>query len=231
MIMSPRQLALDLPTRTAHGREDFFVSPSNEAAYGLVEQWPEWPDRRAVLIGPSGSGKTHLASIWAERAKAQWIEAPALAEAAVPALLADGAVLIENADRIGGAEIALFHLLNHAQETGACVLMTARAPPMQWGVSTPDLLSRLRVLPILAIEAPDDALLRSLLVKLFIDRQLVVDTSVIDYLGLHIERSFDAARGVVAALDREALSRGRRITRAMAAKLVVDAADPDASDT
>jgi hypothetical protein len=34
---------------------------------------------------------------------------------------------------------------------------------------------------------------------------------------LRIERSLDRAREVVAALDREALSRGRRITRPMAA--------------
>ena len=35
-----------------------------------------------------------------------------------------------------------------------------------------------------------------------------------------IERSFAAARQVVAVLDREGLSRGRRITRALAAELL-----------
>jgi hypothetical protein len=45
-------------------------------------------------------------------------------------------------------------------------------------------------------------LLRALLVKLFIDRQLVVDIAVIDALAMRMERSFAAARQVVDRLDR-----------------------------
>lgn len=37
----PRQLAFDLPVDSRHGVEDFLVGPSNEAAYGLVESWPQ----------------------------------------------------------------------------------------------------------------------------------------------------------------------------------------------
>jgi chromosomal replication initiation ATPase DnaA len=70
--------------------------------------------------------------------------------------------------------------------------------------------------PAVEIGEPDDALARAVLVKLFVDRQLVVDTSVVEYLALRIERSLEAARRVVEALDREALTKGRRITRPMA---------------
>ena len=56
--------------------------------------------------------------------------------------------------------------------------------------------------------------------KLFVDRQLVVDTTVVDYIALRIERSLAAGRDVVAALDREALSRGRRVSRAIAAEVL-----------
>jgi chromosomal replication initiation ATPase DnaA len=66
----------------------------------------------------------------------------------------------------------------------------------------PDLLSRLRLAPQQQIEPPDDGLLRALLVKLFIDRQLVVDIAVIDALAMRMERSFAAARQVVDRLDR-----------------------------
>ena len=58
--------------------------------------------------------------------------------------------------------------------------------------------------------------MRAVLVKLLVDRQLVVDTSLIDYVALRLDRSLDAARHFVAALDREALARGRRVSRAMA---------------
>ncbi|MCX4198808.1 hypothetical protein OMR07_27865, partial [Methylobacterium organophilum] len=61
----PRQLAFDLPLDPRSGREDFLVGPANEAAYALIEAWPDWPDSVLVLTGPSGSGKSHLAAIWA----------------------------------------------------------------------------------------------------------------------------------------------------------------------
>ena len=44
------------------------------------------------------------------------------------------------------------------------------------------LRSRLRMAAPAALGAPDDDLLRKVLVKLFADRQLVVDKPLIDYL-------------------------------------------------
>jgi chromosomal replication initiation ATPase DnaA len=87
-------------------------------------------------------------------------------------------------------------------------------------LKTPDLLSRLRLAPAASLDPPDDALLKAVLVKLFVDRQLVVDTSVVEFLALRIERSLARAAETVTALDREGLSRGRRITRAMAAEVL-----------
>ena len=59
-----------------------------------------------------------------------------------------------------------------------------------------------------------------MLFKLFSDRQLVVDPAVIAYIALRIERSLDAASAIVAALDREALARGKPVTRAMAGEVL-----------
>ena len=58
------------------------------------------------------------------------------------------------------------------------------------------------------------------MVKLFADRQLAVDESLIAYLATRIERSFAAARAAVEELDREALRQKRPVTRALAAELL-----------
>ena len=108
----------------------------------------------------------------------------------------------------------------------ASVLLTARTTPAQWGVTLPDLLSRLRAAQPAFLGPPDDQHLREVMVKLLADRQLEVDVGVLDYLLLRMERSFAAASSVVDALDRESLARGRRITRAIAA----DVLDPPDSD-
>jgi len=65
-----------------------------------------------------------------------------------------------------------------------------------------------------------DALLRAVLVKLFDDRQLAVDETVIGYVSLRIERSFAAAQAVVARLDDEAMRHKRPLTRAFAAEIL-----------
>ena len=96
--------------------------------------------------------------------------------------------------------------------------MTAQRPPDLWGLATPDLVSRLRLAPLLRLEAPDEALLRAVLVKLFVDRQLVVESNVVDYLVLRLDRSLGAARQLVDALDRASLADHRRITRPVAAE-------------
>ena len=226
----PKQLAFDLPLDPRYGREDFLVSPSNERAYGLIERWPDWPDTILRLNGPRGSGKSHLAAIWATRAHAWTIDAAEVAGERVPHLVSNGALVIEDADRGARDEAALFHLLNLARERGCFLLLTSAVPVDRWSLQTADLLSRLRLAPSATLEPPDDALLKSVLVKLFVDRQLVVDTSVVDYLALRIERSLARAGEVVAALDQEALSRGRRITRVMAAELVGQGGAEDEDD-
>ena len=215
--MAPRQLTLDLPVETRFGREDFLVSPSNADAFETFEGWPAWPDRVLLLLGPTGAGKSHLGAIWAARSHARILPASALAGADLAALTAQGPLLLEDVDSARGIEAELFHLLNLVRNSAhSWLVLTARAWPDGWGVRTADLLSRLRLAPAVEIAEPDDALVRAVLVKHFIDRQLMVDTTVVEYLAMRIERSLDAARQVVEALDQEALMAGRRITRPMA---------------
>jgi chromosomal replication initiation ATPase DnaA len=215
------QLALTLEHAARFGREDFLEGPSNAAALALVERWPDWPDRIVALIGPEGAGKSHLAAIWAANAKARIVAASALAEPDLPQFVA-GALVVEDLAPGNFDERVLFHLLNLARQDGAFVLLTARTPPAGWPIAVKDLASRLRALPVVALAPPDDALLRAVIVKLFTDRQVGVDESLVSYVATRIERSFAAARAAVAALDREALRRQRPITRALAADLFRD---------
>ena len=222
MTTTPRQLVLDWPHTPSYAREDFLETPGNAAALTAILAWPNWPARTLMLVGPSGAGKSHLATIWARQAGARVVDAAALTRDALPEIAEARALLIEDADRAAAEEAALFHLLNLARERGVDALITARAPPDAWGLKTADLLSRLRLAPIVALGAPDRDLTQAVLVKLFNDRQLAVDPALIGYVALRIERSLDAARALVAALDREALARGGPVTRAMAARLLRD---------
>jgi chromosomal replication initiation ATPase DnaA len=218
----PRQLALALGFRESFAREDFLAGPSNAAALGLIERWPDWPARAVALVGPEGSGKSHLAAIWAKAAGARLIAGHAIEPSGVPMAVATGTLVIEDLRAGACEEAALFHLLNLAREEGAFVLITARTAPTGWTVGLRDLASRLRALPAITLAPPDDALLRAVLIKLFADRQLAVDEGLIGYLASRIERSFAAAREVVAELDREAMRQRRDVNRTLAAELLRD---------
>jgi len=215
---APRQLALALGHAESLAREDFLEGPSNAEALALIERWPDWPERTVALVGPEGSGKSHLAAIWANAAGARFISAHALEEANLPGALATGALVVEDVVPATG-ERALFHLMNLARADDAYLLLTARIAPVQWPVGLPDLVSRLRAVPAVSVAPPDDALLRAVLVKLFTDRQMKVDESLIAYVATRIERSFAGARAAVEILDREALRRKRPLTRALAGEV------------
>ena len=216
----PRQLAFALPHAESFSRDDFLEGPGNAAAVELIDRWPEWPNRIVMLVGEPGCGKSHLAAIWAANAGARSTAARALSAGAVPAALATGALVIEDVVPSGLDERALFHLLNLARQEEADVLMTARTQPAGWALELPDLLSRLRAVPVVTLAPPDDALLRALIVKLCLDRQLNVDEALVNYVASRIERSFAAARKAVALLDAEALRLRRPVTRALAVELL-----------
>lgn len=220
VALAPRQLALALEHPVSFAREDFVAGAANAAALAMIERYPDWPDRHLMLAGPHGSGKSHLAAIWAELAGARVVSARALQREDVPGALATGALVIEDAGPGAFDEPAIFHLFNLARQERASLLLTGRLPPSAWDVALPDLRSRLRAVPALAMAAPDDALLRAVLVKLFADRQVNADEALVSFLLSRIERSFPAAREAVDLLDREALRRQRPVTRLLAAELL-----------
>lgn len=215
-IGPPRQLLLDFGLEPSFAAEDYLVSTSNEAAFAAIRAWPDWLDRVLLLVGPAGSGKSHLAAIWAAAAGARFSGSPEVASWYRDRT----SLVIEDCDRRQLSEQDLFHLLNAVRASEDRLLMTARILPAHWGLRTPDLLSRLRLAPTVEIAEPDEDLIKSVLVKLFADRQIAIAEDVVDYAARHLERSFAAVNRFVAAADEEALVAGRRITRPLAARMI-----------
>lgn len=217
-----QQLPLPLEHRPALGREDFLVAPHNAEAVAWIDRWPEWPTVAVILYGPAGCGKSHLAHVFSARADAPVVAGHAGLVLDPPALVGGNrALVIDDADA-DLDQVSFFHLFNSAREAGCSLLLTASAPPSVWGLTLPDLRSRLNTAPTAGITDPDDAVMAAVLIKLFSDRQLRVGTDVLDYLLRHMERSFDAARSLVKAADRASLAEQRPVTVPLVRRLLQD---------
>ena len=215
----PRQLPLDLVHPEGRSRDHLVVSDANAAAVALIDGWPQWPSPVVVLAGPTGSGKSHLGAIWQEMSGAIAVDRREVGEA--DAVADKGAALfIDDADAGGLDETGLFHAVNAVRAANSHMLLTARRFPAAWGVDLPDLASRLKAAATVEIREPDDILLSGVIAKLFADRQVEVEPSVVQYLVRRIERSLATAIRVVEKLDTAALEQKTRITRVLAAEVV-----------
>ncbi len=208
--MTHRQLPLMIPAAPAYDEASFLAADSNRAARTWLDRTELWPDDRLVVWGEADRGKTHLLRIWAARNRADVRDALTLS--GFPEIT--GGVAVDNADRAD--EAALLHLLNTARDLGQPVLLAARLPPSRWNVGLRDLASRVRAITCVEVEAPDDDLLRRLLLHWLAERQLVADEALHGRLLLHLPRSPETLRAAVALLDRKALtSRKREVTATM----------------
>ena len=213
------QLPLSLSHPTDFYSDDLVVTESNKSAYELIERWPDWPMPVAVLVGPDGSGKTHFASVWADISKAQKVGPDQLDQAII--FIEKGIpVLVEDMDSVDVNEVVVFHLINSVKESHVInptttLLITARKGPSNWNVKLDDLASRLRSVTLATLEQPDDELLNAVAFKLFSDRQITVDPSVVAFLVSRSERSLFALGKTVDQIDRLALQRKSKITKAL----------------
>ena len=194
------QIALPLGWPADPRDDAFLVTPSNARAAQTLEHWATWPVMTAVLTGPRKSGRSLLARIFAAKS---------------------GGTIIDDAERV--PETQLFHAWNRAQETRRPLLIVADAAPPEWQVKLPDLRSRLAASPIAAVGAPDDELMRVLLVHLFHRRGLDARPDLVDWLVARIERSHVAVERTIDALDQEVMESRKRLSIPLARTTLADA--------
>ncbi len=210
-----QQLPLDFEHRPSLTGEDFLVADNNRDAVIWLDRWPDWPTPALVIYGAAGCGKTHLAHVFLARSGGRRFSILDLStDEPRDLILGLPACVIEDAERFikAGLERELLHLYNALKETGGQVLLTSRRPPSRWPVQLADLRSRLNTATAIRIGSPDDMLMQSVVVKLFADRQLKVDQDVVTFMLARMERSFEAARELVASIDDAALKARRKIT-------------------
>ena len=222
--MNKNNNARQYPIEFAHfsymGKNNFIKAPCNAEAFDMIDMWPHWPNSAVCIYGPYRCGKTHLSHIFAEKVAVltqypyfiPQIEAKDI-DMQIPPLLFSKhrCLIVENLEEAVNEE-AIFHLFNLYRNEGGYILFTSAVPPARLNFTLPDLQSRLNMIPAIAISKPDDELLSSLIMKLFMDRQIVVSDEVINYMVINMQRSFSYAHKLVEEIDNISLSYKRAIS-------------------
>ena len=219
---SAEQLPFEFDHRPSLSGDDFLVAPCNREAVAWLDKWPDWPSPFVVIYGPPGCGKSHLSHVFMAKSGALAVTSAGIDDAGLPSILSSSKNLVADDGDTGFDEEALFHIFNDLASREGHMLITAERPPMDWPVKLADLASRLKSSPAVEIGLPEDDLIKAAMVKLFSDRQIRVETGVIDYVAKRMERSLDAARRFVEAADKTALAENKGITLPIARRVLED---------
>lgn len=191
----------------ASGYSDYIVSAENESAYQWLKCWPqEHPHiSSTLLIGERKSGKRHLAHEWSKYGKTEYIDIhdamnipPERAIVFLPSLFDPQ------------LEETLFHLFNHLKKTHT--LYISEAPLQNLNISLPDLRSRLLTCHQIEINTPSEEFLKILYSKQFHDLGLKINSDVIDYLVLRLDRKYETVFDTVRLLNTLSIQQHRPIT-------------------
>ena len=224
------QLSLNLKKKGIYEKDDFLVSSSNKEAYKLVNSWPEWRSRKIIIFGDSGTGKTHLSKIWQKNTSAIILNLNQLKKIKFESFFKKKNIfIIENIsdffDKINkkeknNLEKQLLHFYNLIEEKKGYLLLTSLIAPKLWKISLPDLKSRILSSIAVKIKKPNDELLSSVLVKLFVDKQILIDKKIIKFIVYRSERSFANLENIVNKIDKQSLITKKKININFVKKLI-----------
>lgn len=223
-----RQLLLDFPHADPAGRP-LIQSGPYAGATGALARWKLWPGGQMALVGELSAGKSRLLRWWAGQAGAALVSGQELAAASIDeiARLSVSALAVDDADLARGdpAEggLALLAALNLCRDRQAPVLLSGSSEPAGWFSTPPDLRSRLAAMPVVQIEAPDDATLAARLREDSALRHLNLPEESVAYIAARMERSWAAVARVADQIVRTpGRAEGIRSARAVLAALGQD---------
>ncbi|MFL2887461.1 MAG: hypothetical protein CNC06_02030 [Pelagibacterales bacterium MED-G40] len=204
------QLTFKFPFKTSYFEKDFYVSSNNFAVYKLIESWPNWPDKWVNIYGPTGSGKTHLSNILKKKMNSAYLESSTIKKDLISEMENYNCIIIDNYNK-NIEEKTLYSILNHSKQLDKFVVINSYKPISEIKVSLKDLHSRLKSFITFGIDLPTDELLRVILTKSFSDKQIEINSKILEYILKNIERSYEKVFKFVKDIDNESLSSGKSI--------------------
>ena len=204
------QLTLKFPFKTNYFKEDFYVSANNFEAYKLIETWPQWSSRFINIFGPSGCGKTHLANIFKKKINSFFIKASDLNNNSLSLIKTKKCLIIDEYQN--NVEEKLFYsILNQCHLSNQYIIINCLKPIQSFDIKLNDLKSRFNSFVTVGIDLPTDELIKVIISKSFSDKQVKINSKLLEYILKNIDRSYESIFDLIDKLDNFSLSTGKSI--------------------
>ena len=202
------QLAIPLPDQMPHDQDSLLLSPSNMDVWQWLSSWPNWPLPQVVVCGEVGCGKTHMAQslpgIYLSPKNYKGYDPLTLAQSG-------SLLIVDDYDQFKD-ESWLFHLYNLIKEHHGQAVYFGQNTPSIHHFTVPDLASRLRSLPCLTIQEPDDDLFRQLLKKELYNKGIICGDEIMEYIYRRFDRSYETIHSLVRLIDENTLVHQRSLS-------------------
>ena len=183
---------------------DFFVNQTNYYAFNVAINNNV---KHIFLYGPNKSGKSFLANIWLKKNNAIQYNNKnyeLLLNKKYNILIDD--IFIYDEERI-------FHIVNNCILNNLNILITSNNKLNDVKFKFKDLSSRLKTFSYLEINQPNDEMLLTILTKLLIDKQFVINSNeIFEYILRRVDRSYQGINEIVNRLDILSLEKKRQLT-------------------
>jgi len=186
-----------------HNELNFFVNNTNSYAFNAIINSDS---NFSFLFGPKKSGKSYLAHIWLKKNNAiKYNDNDELILNQKKNILIDN-LLFYNEEKI-------FHIVNNCILNNLKILITSNNKLNDLKFKYKDLSSRLKTFSYLEINQPNDEMLLTILTKLLIDKQFVINSNeIFEYILRRVDRTYQGINEIVNRLDILSLEKKRQLT-------------------
>ena len=205
--MMIQQKIFNFKIKKNYGKDDFFVSKSNELVHRSLINNAN-PEKYIFFKGPPKSGKSHIGELWTKINNAILFNYNNYDQIIVQKknIFIDNFAFDLNEEK-------LFHLINHCYNNNLKILIASELSPSEYQFKINDLSSRLKSFNFIEIFNPDDELINCLLIKHLHDRQIVINNDeIFSFIAKRINRTYSDIYHFVDKIDKLSLSKKRQIT-------------------
>ena len=187
-----------------YNESNFFVNKTNFNCFNSLINNNN--NKHSFLYGPKKSGKSFLSQIWLK--KNNGLELKENFE-----LLLDYKKNVLIDDLLLFDEEKIFFVVNNCILNNLNLLITSSNKINEINFKFKDLSSRLKTFSNLEIYQPDDEMLITILTKLLVDKQFVINSNdIFEYILKRVDRTYEAIHNIVNKLDILSLEKKRQLT-------------------